>query len=744
MLAVGAAAVCVSALLAGRGADLEAFAAWTQGFGPWAPLVFAGGYAVATVAMVPGSILTLAAGALFGLSRGVGAAFTGAVLGSALSFLLARYLARGLVESRIASNPKFTAIDRGLGREGLKIAFLLRLSPVFPFNVLNYALGITRISFPHYLLASAGMLPATVLYVYYGKVAGDLARVAGDAGVERGPGYWAVLALGLLATVAAATLAARAAKRALADSTELDQTTATAGGAAGHTGSTATATPVGPADRWNLSLLNDVGPSDWQNPNPQASYQLVVIGGGPAGLVAAVGAAGLGARVALVEKRLLGGDCLNFGCVPSKALLRAAKAWQQGRRGQDFGAPGPTGAGGDFAVAMERLRRLRSELGPADSAQRLKDLGIDVFFGAAVFTAADSLSVGDTQLRFGRALIATGARPACLPIDGLEEAGYLTNETVFSLQEKPQHLAVIGAGPVGCELAQAFARFGCKVSMIDKGQRMLPADDPDAAGVVQEALTRDGVDYYGGAVLKRVAAVAGQTRIDFVDAAGHDVQLQVDRILVAAGRSPNTEGLGLEQAGVACSSHGITVDDNLRTSNKRIFACGDVASAYKFTHAADAQARIVIQNALFMGRAKASRLVVPWCTYTSPELAHVGINDSQAKALGNAVQSVTVAMAEVDRARLDGNMEGFVRLHVKRSSGKLLGATLVSEHAGETIAELTLAMTAGIGLGKLGSTIHAYPTESEVVRKAADQWRRLKLTPRTRKALSLYFKLRNN
>jgi len=507
--------------------------------------------------------------------------------------------------------------------------------------------------------------------------------------------------------------------------------------------------PVEPLDEHNRALLANVHPADWVNPRPAARYHLVVVGGGTAGLVSAAGAAGLGARVALVERHLMGGDCLNVGCVPSKGILRAARAWEEARQAASrFGGPAAAGAP-SFGAAMERMRRLRAGISPHDSAERFRGLGIDVFLGDARFTAPDAIEVDGQVLRFRRAVIAAGARAAVPPLPGLAEAGFRTNETIFNLTELPRRLAVLGCGPIGCELAQAFARFGSEVTLLGRQAQLLPREDADAAAIVAAALTRDGVRLELGikatAVLRRGAEkvlqydhVQGMAR---QGGEGGRRELAVDEILVATGRQPNVEGLGLRAAGVRYTSKGVEVDDRLRTSNPRVFACGDVASKFQFTHVADAQARLVIQNALFFGRARASALTVPWCTYTSPEVAHVGLHERDARGRGLEVDTLTVPLADNDRAVLDGEDEGFLRVHLERGTDKILGATLVAEHAGDMLGELCLAITQGIGLGSIAGVIHPYPTQAEVVKKAADTWRRGKLTPRVKKLFAWWFRV---
>ena len=485
---------------------------------------------------------------------------------------------------------------------------------------------------------------------------------------------------------------------------------------------------LAPLDEHNRRLAANVHPTDWQNPTPSGRYNLVVIGAGTAGLVTAAGSAGLGAKVALVERKLMGGDCLNVGCVPSKSLLRAARAVADARKGGEFGIRLPDGIAVDFAAVMERMRRLRADISPNDSASRFRGLGVDVFLGDARFTGADTVEVSGQELRFSKAVIATGARAAAPPIPGIEEAGYLTNETVFGLTALPRRLAVIGAGPIGCELAQAFARFGSQVFLFEALHGVLPNEDPQAAEILHRALLRDGVQMLCCGKELRVARGDGCKRLT-VDSHGMHHDVEVDEILVGVGRAPNVEGLGLEAAGVAYDKTGVTVSDRLQTTNARIFAAGDVCSRYKFTHAADAMARIAIQNALFFGRAKASALTIPWCTYTEPEIAHVGLSERQLQERETAYDTFLQPLEEVDRAILDGETEGFVKVHAEKGKDGIVGATIVARHAGDMISEITLAMVGGLGLKTLSRTIHPYPTQADAIRKTGDAYNRTRLTP---------------
>ncbi|WP_240732135.1 mercuric reductase [Geobacter sp. FeAm09] len=485
----------------------------------------------------------------------------------------------------------------------------------------------------------------------------------------------------------------------------------------------------------NRELRDNVHPAGWADPQPAGCYNLVVIGAGTAGLVCAAGAAGLGARVALVERHLMGGDCLNYGCVPSKGIIRAARALFDVRNGDRFGIGGGAEAGFDFGAAMERMRRLRSSLSRHDSARRFRDeLGVDVFLGEASFIARDRVAVEGREIAFKKAAICTGGRAAAPPIPGLAEAGYLTNETVFSLTELPHRLAVIGAGPIGCELAQAFSRFGSRVTLIEAAPQIMGREDRDAAGILQNVLTREGIDLLTGV---KVLAVAqrGSDKVLRLERHGSKMEVAADAILVGAGRLPNVEGLGLEAAGVAHGPGGITISDTLQTSNPRIYAAGDCCFPFRFTHTADALARILIANALFMGRQKASGLVIPWCTYTDPEIAHVGLYERDAREKGIPVATLTVPLTEVDRAVLDGETEGFARVHLRAGTDRIIGATIVARHAGEMINEFTLAITGGLGLGDIARTIHPYPTQAEAIKKLADAHNRTRLTPLLRRTL---------
>ncbi len=496
-----------------------------------------------------------------------------------------------------------------------------------------------------------------------------------------------------------------------------------------------------PLDEYNQILMSQVHPPDWVNPQPAACYDLVVLGAGTAGLVVAAGAAGLGLglKIALVEKSLMGGDCLNVGCVPSKCVIRSSRVVADMRSAAPFGIEPPPEIGIDFAAVMQRMRKIRAGISHHDSAERFRNLGIDLFLGSAEFVSPEAVRVGESQLRFKKAVIATGARAARPKIPGLAAAGYLTNETVFSLTECPRRLAVIGGGPIGCELAQAFQRLGSEVTLLHKHGHLLDREDAEAAEIIQQQFLQEKLDLILGCTLEKVEATAAGKVIYYRQE--NAVQtVTVDEILVGAGRAPNVDGLNLERAGVEYDARrGVVVNDYLQTSNPRIYAAGDICMNWKFTHAADAAARIVIKNTLFspfgLRRSKLSSLVMPWVTYTAPEIAHVGLYESEAREQGLDTQTIKIPFSDLDRALADGEPEGFLKILHKRGSDQILGATIVAQHAGEMISEITLAIVTKQGLSAISGVIHPYPTQAEAIKKAADAYRRTLLTPRTKSLL---------
>ena len=479
--------------------------------------------------------------------------------------------------------------------------------------------------------------------------------------------------------------------------------------------------PLRAGDPHDDRLRATVRPPDWANPEPAAVYNLIAVGAGTAGLVAAGGAGGLGGKVALVERDLPGGDCLNVGCVPSKTLLRAAQAAADVRRAAEFGVV-PTGdVRVDFAAVMDRVRAVRADLSRNDSPARFRDkYGVDVFFGEAKFTGRDTLGVDGKTLRFRTAVIATGTRAAVPDVPGLADVPYLTNETVFSLTELPGRLLVIGGGPIGCELGQAFARLGSRVTLVASSSQLLPHDDADAATLLANALRADGVDVRLSAEVERIEP--GSPNVAVV---GGD-QVAFDAVLVAAGRTANVESLNLDTAGVVVADGHVLTDEYMRSTNPNVYAAGDVAGKHPFTHAADAMARTVVRNALFPGRSAYPASTIPWCTYTSPEVARIGLSRAEAATRAADLDVYEHSYADLDRAATAGD-KGFVRVLTYKGSDTIAGATVIGANAGEIIGLISLAMTNKLGLKAIAGTVFRIDVP-EVVKKVADKYNRTRLT----------------
>ncbi|MGI8890171.1 MAG: mercuric reductase [Chthoniobacterales bacterium] len=459
-------------------------------------------------------------------------------------------------------------------------------------------------------------------------------------------------------------------------------------------------------------------------------YNLVVIGAGTAGLVTAAGSVGLGARVALVERRKMGGDCLNFGCVPSKALISSARLLQRMRHADAWGIK-KVEPEFDFNAVFAKMRKARAELAPLDSQERFESLGVDVFLGEASFLSPRELMVGDQKLQAPSFIIATGSRAAIPPLVGSSQVSYFTNETIFDeLKEKPESLIVLGGGPIGCELGQMFNRLGVTVTIVQRGARLLAKEDPAVSKFIQARLEAEGVRVVTGFELKEVKETARGVILR-----GDDQTISASTLLIAAGRQPNVENLNLSKANVAFTPGGVQVDDHLETSQAGIYAIGDVIGQLQFTHVADYHARIAIRNTLvpfsFL-RQKVDHSIVPWCTYLDPEVATVGLTETQAKKDGIDYELIEQEMKEVDRAVLERAEEGFARLLVKPGRDKILGATIVGKHAGELIQEIVLAMKNGVGLKQIASTIYAYPTFASLILKSAEKFNKKRLTPRAR------------
>ena len=472
-------------------------------------------------------------------------------------------------------------------------------------------------------------------------------------------------------------------------------------------------------------------------------YNVVVIGAGTAGLVTAAGTAGLGGRVALIERNLMGGDCLNFGCVPSKALISSARLIQQIRDAEKWGLDQqqPQFA---FEKIFDRMRARRAKIAPNDSQERFESLGVDVFRGEARFVSPHEIEVNDQALRARNFVIATGSRAAIPKIEGIDTVPYFTNETIFDeLKGKPESMIVLGGGPIGCELAQTFRRFGVEVTILQRGDQLLPREDRDVAEFFERRLINEGVRIIKNVRGRSVAiSDAGKVTLEFLDRQSGRLAertLFADALLIAIGRTPNFRRLDLKSAGVDVNESGVRVNDYLQTSQRHIYAAGDVIGPFLFTHMADSQARVIVRNILvpfqFL-RQKMDYSVVPWCTYTDPEVAHVGLGEKEAKQKNVDYDLFVVPLEDLDRAVVESEDAGFVKVLTARGSDKILGATMVGPHAGDLLHEFVLAMKAGIGLGTVASIIHAYPTFAELARKAGDKYNKTRLTPRAKKVFS--------
>jgi pyruvate/2-oxoglutarate dehydrogenase complex dihydrolipoamide dehydrogenase (E3) component/uncharacterized membrane protein YdjX (TVP38/TMEM64 family) len=645
---------------------------------PWqtAAAYFAIYVAVAALSLPGAAIMTLVGGAIFGVAVGTVLVSFAASIGATAAFLVSRFLLRDWVRARLGD--KLKAIDDGIAREGAFYLFALRLVPLFPFWLINLAMGLTAIrTWTYYWVSQLGMLAGTVVYVYAGT---QLGRFQISAGLIA-----AFVLLGIFPLLAKKALDALKARKVYAR---------------------------------------------WAGARPKRfDYNMVVIGAGSAGLVSAYIAAATKARVALIEKHRMGGDCLNTGCVPSKALIRSAKLLSHIARSKEFGIA-EARARFDFAEVMERVQRVVKTVEPHDSVERYTGLGVECIEGTARITSPWTVQVdttaGPRTLTTKTIVIAAGARPFVPPIPGLAEVGYLTSDTVWNLRILPRRLVVLGGGPIGSELTQAFARFGSEVTQVEMLPRILIREDPEVSKLVQQRFEAEGIRVLVGHKAKQFLVEGGE-KVLIAEHAGEDVRIPFDEVLVAVGRIANTTGYGLEELGIGTTkARTVETDEYLQTLYPNIFACGDVAGPFQFTHTAAHQAWYAAVNALFGGfrRFKADYRVIPWTTFTEPEVARVGLNEQEAKEKQIPHEVTVYGIDDLDRAIADEEAHGFVKVLTVPGTDRILGATIVGEHAGDLLAEYVLAMKHGLGLNRILGTIHTYPTLAEANKYAAGNWKR--------------------
>lgn len=636
-------------------------------------------YVTVTALSLPGAaVMTLAGGALFGVSTGTVVVSFASSIGATLAFLASRFLLRDWVQGRFGD--KLAAINAGMKKDGAFYLFTLRLVPLFPFFAINLAMGLTPIrTITFYWVSQLGMLAGTLVYVNAGT---QLAQIDSLSGILSPALLGSFALLGLFPLLAKKLVALIQARKVYAG---------------------------------------------WQKPS-RFDRNLVVIGAGAGGLVSAYIAAAVKAKVTLIESGKMGGDCLNYGCVPSKALIKSARFLREARAADSLGMRAAH-AEADFGRIMERVRDVVRKVEPHDSAERYTGLGVEVIQGHARITSPWTVEVQTPSLRqtlSTRAIVvATGAAPVVPDIPGIESVRHATSDSVWSLTEKPERLVVLGGGPIGCELAQAFAGIGCEVTQVARSG-ILGKEDADAVALVEAGLRADGVRLMTGTETLRCEVIDGTQRL-IVRQGESETALPFDVLLCATGRKARVTGFGLEQLGIPLTRAGtIEVNEYLQTRYPNIYACGDVAGPYQFTHTAAHQAWYAAVNALFAGirRFRADYRVIPWVTFTSPEVARVGLSEAEARARGIAYEVTRYGLDELDRAITEGAAHGFVKVLTPPGKDSILGVTIVGEHAGELLAEFTLAMKHGLGLNKILSTIHPYPTWSEAAKYAAGEWKR--------------------
>ena len=662
--------------LASRG---EAIVAFRDGNTSAAMAIFFLAYVAVTGLSLPGAaLMTLIAGALFGLVTGVVIVSFASSIGATLAFAIARYLFRDAARRRFER--ALVAIDRGIEKDGAFYLFALRLVPAFPFFAINLAMSVTPIStWTFYWVSQAGMLLGTVVFVNAGAELGQIESLS-LSGVLTPELIASFALLGLFPLIAKKVLAQLKSRKALRRFTK---------------------------------------PKRFDN-------NLVVLGAGSAGLVSALIAATVKARVTLIERHRMGGDCLNTGCVPSKSLLRSAKMLSYMARAQEFGLKSAH-AEFDFADVMERVQGVIRAIEPNDSVERYTGLGVDCIQGDATITSPWTVRVNGTEITTRNIVVATGATPHVPPIPGLAEAPWYTSDTIWNLRTLPRRFVVLGGGPIGSELAQAFRRFGASVTQVEQAPRLLMREDADVGEMLGRQLADDGVRLLTNHRALRVEPGHDGHVLICSDAAGNEFGAPFDALLVAVGRRPNTDGLGLDAVGITTDERGaVEVDEYLRTSVPTVYACGDVIAPYQFTHTASHEAWYASVNSLFgpFRRFKVDYSVIPWTTFTDPEVARVGLNEQEAASQGIAVEVTRYELAELDRALADGEGRGFVKVLTPPGKDRILGATIVGHHAGDLLAEFIMAMKWGLGLKKIMSTIHVYPTLAEANKFAASTWRR--------------------
>ncbi|SHF01894.1 Pyruvate/2-oxoglutarate dehydrogenase complex, dihydrolipoamide dehydrogenase (E3) component [Modicisalibacter ilicicola DSM 19980] len=663
------------------------------------PGLVAGGFFTLYVAMaafsLPGAaLLTLLAGALFGLGWGMLIVSFASTIGATLAFLIARLVAQRPLEKRFSR--QLASINRGIEREGAFYLFTLRLVPIFPFFIINLVMGLTRMRpWTFYWVSQLGMLPGTLVYVNAGRELGELESLGGILS----PGLIASFVLIGIFPLLARWLVEFAKRRRV-------------------------------ARRFS---------------RPQGfDYDIVVIGAGSAGLVASYIAAALKSRVALIERERMGGDCLNTGCVPSKALIRASRIAQTVREGKRFGIDADEPRI-DFTRVMEHVHRAIDDVAPHDSRERYESLGVEVIAGEAWLQTPWEVRVDDRVLTTRHVIIASGARPRVPELPGLDSIDVLTSDNLWQLDALPGRLLILGGGPIGCELGQAFARLGSRVTIVQHATQLLPREDADIAEVLVQQMREEGIDVRLGTTASGIEpgpSHGDDGKVLVVERDGLTERLVFDRLLVAVGREANVAGLGLEALGIDTNARGtLNVDGTLRSLYPNIWACGDVAGPYQLTHASAHQAWHATVNALFGGikRFTVDYRNLPAVTFTQPEVARVGLNERDARAQGVAFETTRYDFSELDRAIAEGETVGFIKVLTVPGKDRILGASIIGDHAGELLAEFTLAMTQGIGLNKLLGTIHPYPTFSEAAKGSAGAWKNAHKPERVLGWLERYF-----